>query len=633
MNVFIRPSATIKWPPPRLPLYACLAAEANAAPALAGFSAGRLGLLLLQLQFICAMIVFPCLGPGIITQAHAAEPVQIVVEGIAGDARKNVLEAVALPYGLVREGKVDRLWLERFINQLDQKILTALEPFGYYNARVDLQLETEKPEEYRLKIMVTPGEPTRVIELKVSLSGPGASAETMQELVAAFPLQQGDVLLHHKYEQAKQNLLTQAQNLGYLDAAFAVHEIQVNQAAAGAIINLLLETGERYFFNSITIEGAADYLDSFIRRYLTFRPGEVFSYNKLAESQLQFNNSERFREVMFVAEKNEAQEFKIPVHVKVKPVPRRSLRPGIGYGTDTGARFSLRYRDLNMLHEGHEFNSNLYIAEHLQGLATSYIIPSAENIRNFTSAQFNVQWEDISTYRSQLVSAELARSGSLGKQRQGTAYLRFQEESYTIADQDTNSRYVLPGFRFSDNYYDNMIRPSRGFRYAFDLRGTHRSLGSTNELLQLLTEASHILPLPWRLSLQTKAKANVTIFSDPLTDLPPSLRFFAGGDQSVRGYSYQSLGPRDAQGRVIGGKHLLTGVVELQRALFTDWAVSTFYNAGNAFDSFVDLTLYQAAGIGLHYYTPVGALNLSVARQIGVESPGYRIHFTVGFEL
>ena len=128
-------------------------------------------------------------------------------------------------------------------------------------------------------------------------------------------------------------------------------------------------------------------------------------------------------------------------------------------------------------------------------------------------------------------------------------------------------------------------------------------------------------------------QGGITLLSDPLSDLPPSLRFFAGGDQSVRGYAYQSLGPRDATGQVVGGKHLLVGSVELERALFKDWGVSTFYDAGNAFDSFTEVSLLQGAGVGLHYYTPVGALNLSLARQIGVDDPGFRIHFTVGFEL
>ena len=103
----------------------------------------------------------------------------------------------------------------------------------------------------------------------------------------------------------------------------------------------------------------------------------------------------------------------------------------------------------------------------------------------------------------------------------------------------------------------------------------------------------------------------------------------------MRGYSYKSLAPRDASGKVVGGRQLLTGSIELERALFKDWGVSIFYDAGNAFNSFSSVSLFQGAGVGLHYYTSVGALNLSVARPLGGDNdnPSIHFHFTVGFEL
>lgn len=588
--------------------------------------------LLKRLPYYGILLLCLLLETGLAAVAHASEPVEIVIEGVEGEARKNVLEALALPYGLVKDGKVDRLWLERFVRQADQKVLAALEPLGYYSARVAIHIETPKADEYRLRVKVETGQPVILADVSVSVTGRGASESSLIALAAAFPLQKGAVLQHQTYEQAKQALQARAHELGYLDTEYTLHEIRVDEAARSARINLVLQTGERYFFSDVTIEGASDYPDAFLRRYMTFAPGDVFSYTKLAESQLQLNNSERFREVTILPQKEQAENFKIPVRVRLAPVPRRSLRPGVGYGTDTGARFALRFRDLNVVHQGHELDSHLYISERLQGLATSYIIPSSKDIRTFTSAQVNIQKEDITTYNSSLISLELARTSSFGNQKQGTAYVKFQQEEYTIGVQDSSSRYVLPGVRFSDNHYDSLTRPSRGFRYAFDLRGTNEILGSTTQLLQLLAEASHILPLPWRLSLQTSAKGGITFFSEPLDDLPPSLRFFAGGDQSVRGYDYQSLGPHDALGNVVGGKHLLSGCAELQRAILEDWAVSVFYNAGNAFDSFAEVNLFHAVGVGVHYFTPVGALNLSVARQIKVDDPRFRVHFTVGFE-
>ncbi len=563
----------------------------------------------------------------------AAEPVTIVVEGLEGEeVLNNVREALALPSGLVREGVVDRLWLERFGKQAQESVRTAMEPFGYYSARIAVTVEESGPGAYRLRVKVEPGEPVRVEEVMLALNGPGAEEGPLKELAAAFPLKKGDVLLQVRYEEAKGVLLARAQELGYLDADFSVHEIRIARETSTARIRLELGTGSRYFFNGARVEGAADYPDWFLRRYVAFKPGEPFSYTLLGETQLNFTNSERFREVNITPEKAEARASQVPVLIQLKSAPSKSLRQGIGYGTDTGGRFNVRYRDLNVLKRGHEFYSNLYISERLQGIAAGYVVPDAVDIRSSTVLQLNLQQEDITTYTSRLIALELDRNQSLGKKELGTAYIKLQREEYTVGDQDSSARLVLPGLRLTGDHYDNPTRPVRGFRYAFDLRGTHQLLGSDTELLQLISEGSWLLPLPWRMSLRTRAKAAVTLLSDPLSDLPPSVRFFAGGDQSVRGYAYQSLGPTNANGQVVGGKHLFTGSVELERALFGNWGVSLFYDAGNAFDSFSAVRLYQGAGVGMHYYTPVGALNLSVARQIGVDDPGYRLHFTVGFE-
>jgi hypothetical protein len=105
----------------------------------------------------------------------------------------------------------------------------------------------------------------------------------------------------------------------------------------------------------------------------------------------------------------------------------------------------------------------------------------------------------------------------------------------------------------------------------------------------------------------------------------------AAGDQSVRGYGYQTLGPRDSSDEVVGGKNLLVGSVELERALSENWGVAVFYDAGNAFDSFSDYEIFQGAGLGVRRYTPVGPVKVDLARQLGVLDPSYRVHVSIGF--
>ncbi|KAB0669083.1 outer membrane protein assembly factor [Oryzomonas sagensis] len=578
------------------------------------------------------VLAFLLLWLGLALPLHAAEPVEIVVAGVEGAALKNVQETLVLPAGLVRGGTVDRLWLDRFARQAGDKVRTALEPFGYYHALAAVTVEPDG-ERYRLLVKVAPGEPVRLTDVAVAVIGPGKGEKRLARLVAAFPLHKGDVLLHQKYEEAKTALTARARDLGYLDADFFRHEIRVAPSATSATIELVLDTGEKYYFGATRIQGAPDYPDRFLRRHLTYAPGEVFSYPRLGETQRNFTNSERFKEVVITPEKQDAEAHRVPVAIQLTPGPRINVRPGIGYGTDTGARFTVRYRDLNMFHQGHELYSQLYVAERLQGLVTGYVLPSPKDVRSSTTLQLNLQQEDNTSYFSRIVALEADRNRSFGPGRLGTAYIKAQYEDYTVGAQKSSARLLLPGLRFSDDRYDNPVRPRRGFRYTLDLHGTHQLLGSDTKLVQILAAGSYLLPLPWRLSLHMRANAGVTLLNDPLTDIPPSLRFFTGGDQSVRGYSYKSLGPRDATGKVVGGKQLLTSSMELERALFKDWGVSLFYDAGNAFNNFSAIKLFQGAGVGLHYYTSVGALNLSVAQPLGVDKLALHFHFTVGFEL
>jgi len=577
---------------------------------------------------VACLVLFLCATPPL----FAAEPVEVAVTGVEGDPLENVRQALALPYGLVRDGKVDRLWLDRFAKQAPEKVRQALEPFGYYRSEVSASV-AQTGDGHRLKVAILPGEPVRVTAVDLELKGAGAAEKQLKRLAETFPLSAGEVLLHPEYERGKGALQSQAQALGYLDADFTRREIRISPDLATARVALTLDTGPRYYFDGARIEGAPEYPPEFLNRFLAFREGETFSYAKLGETQLNFANSERFRQVVVTPEREKARDARVPVLVRLTAAARNTLRTGVGYGTDTGARFSVRYRDLNVFHKGHDLDMSLYAAQLLQGFASRYTVPSNTDHRSYSSLQLNLQQEDVTSYRSKIAALELDRTIGLGRGELATVYLRLLQENFTIADVSSNSRLVLPGFRFSKDSFNDLVRPTRGYRYSLDLRGAHPLLGSDSGLAQFLAHANLLVPLPWRLNLQARANGGYSVLDDPLGELPPSIRFFAGGDQSVRGYSFQSLGPRDASGKVVGGKHLLVGSLELERSLYRNWGVSVFHDMGNAFNDYRDMHLEQGAGIGVHYYTPVGGLNLYLAKPFAPGAPSYRIHFTVGFQL
>lgn len=572
--------------------------------------------------------LFLCAAP-----LRAEEPVEVVIEGVENEARENVEKALALPHGFVRDGKVDGKWLERFAGQAQERVRAALEPYGYYRARVTTTLEETGEGKYLLRADIQRGKRVRISDVQVSLTGEGSTNPTLKELVGSFPIETGSALIQPDYEEAKGVLRSKAMVLGYLDADFTTREIRISPDRTEARITLVLDTGPLYRFGEVTITGAPSYPDSYLRRHVTIKPGRAFSYNALGETQLNFANTERFDEVRITPERELAKDNRVPVTIALKPGPTQRLRPGIGYGSDTGARGSLTYRHLNVLDMGHEFHSQLFLSERLQGIAASYVIPSARDTRTYSALQLNLQREDVRTYISRLVALEGSLNRSMGKGKLGTAFLRVHQESFTVGDEDSTSLLVLPGIRYSEHRFDNLVRPTKGYRFMVEGSGTHQLMGSDTGLIQLRAEGSGIVPLPWRLSLMGRVAGGLSFLNDPMAELPATLRFFSGGDRSVRGYAYKSLGPRDSAGDVVGGRNLLEGSIELQRALFTNWGVSLFYDTGNAFNDLTKIRLYEGAGVGVHYYTLIGAINLYVARQIGVDNPDFRVHLTIGFEL
>ncbi len=578
---------------------------------------------------VTAMLwVFLCAAP-----LRAEEPVEVKIEGVEDEALENVEKALALPHGFVRDGKVDGKWLERFAGQAQERVRAALEPYGYYRARVTTTLEETGEGKYLLRAVIQRGKRVRIADVQVSLTGEGSSNATLKELAGSFPLKTGSALIQPDYEEAKGVLRSKAMVLGYLDADFTTHEIRISPDRTEARITLVFDTGPLYRFGEVTITGAPSYPDSYLRRHVTIKPGRAFSYSTLGETQLNFANTERFDEVRIIPEREQAKDNRIPVTIALKPGPTQRLRPGIGYGSDTGARGSLTYRHLNVLDLGHEFHSQLFLSERLQGIAASYVIPSARDTRTYSALQLNLQREDVRTYISRLVALEGSVNRSMGKGKLGTVFLRVHQESFTVGDEDSTSLLVLPGIRYSEHRFDNLVRPTKGYRFMVEGSGTHQFMGSDTGLVQVRAEGSGIVPLPWRLSLLGRVAGGMSFLNDPMAELPATLRFFSGGDRSVRGYAYKSLGPKNSAGDVVGGRNLLEGSIELQRALFTNWGVSLFYDTGNAFNDLTKIRLYEGAGVGVHYYTLIGAINLYVARQIGVDNPDFRVHLTIGFEL
>ena len=555
-------------------------------------------------------------------------PKNISIQGLSGEALANVSEALRTTSGLFSGEKVNPLWLNRYLRLAPERIAQALEPFGYYSSLVEINTDrTSSPP--TIQIIIDPGEPVHISTRHLDIVGTRHDALLKQ--LDLFPLELGSILMHLRYEQAKAELQAFAVDLGFLDARFTRHQILVDRENNSAHLELVLDTGPQFLFGEISIVGGEDYPQRFLRRYLSARRGEIFSHADLGKTQQQFLDSDRFSTAVAIQLREEQQENnQIPVEIRLQAKARKRLRPGIGYGTDTGARAFLRYQDVNLWHLGHNFTTDLLVAERQQNLIGSYLMPSYRNIDTMLALRGGYYAENLDVYDTSYLFAEAEQIYGFNKGRVGSFYVRLQTESSTISGEEITTGTLMPGLRFRMGKLDEPLRPKRGYHLSLEVRGTREELFSEISLLQALGNVNWIYPLPWRTYLRVRGNAATTMQKNDFDEMPASLRFFTGGDRSVRGYAYQSLGPTNAVGEVVGGKHLLVGSIEFEKRFLKNWGTAIFYDAGNSFDILADYELAEAAGLGLRYFTPIGPVRVDLARTINADRNRYRLHIGLG---
>ena len=330
--------------------------------------------------------------------------VEIAITGLPSELQLRFADVAVLPPALTIPGPINSMWIERYQKQLPKKIRDTLEPVGYFHAEVSISQEL-KGDKTLLQIHVDPGPAVIVVERLLELLP--LSADQPELPFEIYPLKIGDRLREDLYESGKAELLANLQDQGFLDARYTRHELQIDRELNQARIFLQINSGERSRFGAVTFAGGEDYPERFLRRYLAFKQGDPFSYRLLGRTQKYLRDSDRFRRVAVVPQAEKRQGVVLPIGIELEPRKRYSLRPGIGFGTDTGARVALRYRDANSWKLGHEFNIDMLAAEHLQNYTGSYTFPGYRNLNTGLNLHGGYRAEQIDTYENNYIFTEV----------------------------------------------------------------------------------------------------------------------------------------------------------------------------------------------------------------------------------
>ena len=576
----------------------------------------------LVIFFLFLFIVFS-------STAYAAR-LDVVVRSNEPALEQIIKDALTAPMLSATDDRLNRQRLGSYQRQLPRSVKEIIEPYGFFYSTVTTRLEQPATAHFRLIIDVDAGAPLLITGLRLTMSGAGSNHPDLLRLINQFPLRTNDVLRQDLYEEGKAGLRQEAAVLGYLDATFSVHRIEVHLQERSAEIDLHFLTGAQYRFGTTHYVDRGGYPERFLKRFVSYKQGDVFSYSQLGRTQVNLIDADLFRSVSVRAMPQFEENYQVPVEVELQPLPRHRLRPGIGYGTDTGGRISLDYRHLNLWGAAHELVGKALLAQWRQQLEATYIIPDRRRLDSLTLLTVGTEREDVDTYYRREVFGEAEYRRSFGRGYSGSLFIRTTSERSRIADDNKRTQLLLQGIRLGWQRMDHPLTPERGSKIQLELQGADENWFSDTSLLQLSIDGATLVPLPQRFSVFIRLRGGTTWHRHQFNTLPVSLRYFAGGDRSVRGYKYHSLGPVNDEGDVVGGKHLLVGSVELERRFLQRWGVATFYDAGNAFDSFSDYRLKQGAGVGLRYFTQIGAIRLDLARQLGGKDNRYRLHFSLG---
>lgn len=522
----------------------------------------------------------------------------------------------------------NRWRVERLFQDADQDIREALQALGFY--RIDIRSRLDWTDDcWVADFEIVPGQPVRYGDVAILIDGEPLSLAESDLLNATRPVP-GKVFHHGEYEQFKAGLMRRAGAEGYFDARFDVRQVVVDPPTGIADVTLHLDRGPRYRFGEVEFtEGILT--DQLLRRFTEIREGDFYSADAVNELYNALNGSGYFSRVAVNTDPIDEDNLSVPVDVILTPGIRRNYSIGAGFATDTGPQGRVGYINRRRNDRGHQFEARGFISDINSEATASYRWPVHDPRTDWASFVTGIQHEDTDTSENDTFKFGYLRTRSLTDNWIWTRSVDYAYENYSIGDQDESSELIIFGVNFESAIGREISRSTRGRRLNLDIRGASDALGSDTSFLQVKATAKWLWSLSPKNRVIVRGKLGTTI-KDDLQELPVSVRFFTGGDRSVRGYDFESLGPTNMSGEVIGGSHVAEASIEFDRMLTDKWSIAAFADTGSAFnDSNPEFS--SGVGLGIRWYSPVGPLRLDIAHPLDDSNRDFRIHIVLGPDL
>ncbi|WP_229416734.1 autotransporter assembly complex protein TamA [Massilia eburnea] len=540
--------------------------------------------------------------------------------------------------------RMDRDQLQRMLRSAPEQVKTLVATAGYYSPEVNIHLdESETP---TVTVDVVPGEPVLVGEVEITLEGFASTSDTAFDqaaLKAGWTLPTGSVFRQDDWEKAKRDILRALVQTRYPRAQMTASEAVVDPDTRRALLHITLDSGPEMRFGELKIEGLRRYPESVVRNLNPIKPGDYYSEAALQAYQGKLQDTGYFSNVevsadlsSVVGEQIDAAQNKaagepqpmamapLPLLVRVVENKRKNASVGIGFSTNTGARTSLTYDDLNVF--GLKMKSALTWETKRQAARSDFYFPTTPDGYNDS---FGAQLERKD------IEGEITRTASVAAKRawgtpllERSVSLEYLNESKTVNRVVSSHSQSLPlTWASTWRKVDNLVFPTKGYVINATFGGALLPVLTDEKFIRATSRGITYLPLNAKSTVILRAELGA-LASVHQEGVPTTYLFRAGGDNSVRGYAYQELGVQQGDATV-GGRYLATASAEYQYWFKPAWGAAVFYDAGNAANSLGGLHPKSGYGVGARYKSPVGPINVDVAYGHAVRR--VRLHFSLGF--
>jgi len=478
-------------------------------------------------------------------------------------------------------------------------------------------------------IRVITGPVARVAAADISVTGAIAGEPNEVERIARakqrWRLKVETPFRQSAWDDAKEALLREFRFDGYPAARITSSAAEVDPEAARVTIKVAIDSGPLFRYGATQIDGLQRYPRNIVENLQRFRSGERYSYEAVVRYQTELQTSGFFRSASVAVDTDPAQAAAAPVRVRVVEHPLMKIDLGAGFSTDTGLRGEASFTHHNTLQPGWQSSTKLRLDSKEQAVnAELALTPEAGGWRNRLGVE--AERSDIENLVSRTLGLTAQRAWRTPEEEHNWA-LKFQteEQSLTAGPVDNLSALSL-NYAWTLRGVDDLLRPRRGHMINLQLGGASAALLSTRSFMRGYGRGLYILPVGRADRVHLRGELGA-VWASARDGIPSEFLFRAGGDQSVRGYDYESLGVREGSA-VVGGRFLGVATIEYQHDFTAQWGGAMFIDAGNAADSPSELRPVYGYGVGVRWITPAGSLNLDIAQP---EDAGkVRLHFTLG---